>query len=95
VLQPPNHRIPAAHRLEVATVMVERETAGHLPSDRVQITGTVDDTMHARIVLPELYSNLVGVAVEAKRQAHDAIETVVGRARPPADWHSLTKPEHG
>ena len=75
--------------------MVERETAGHLLSDRVQLTGAVDDTMHARVVLPELYSNLVGVAVEAKCQAHNTIETVVGRGRPPADRHPLTKPEHG
>ncbi len=82
MLQLPDHRIPAADRLEVATVMVEGETAGHLPSDRLQITGAADDTMHARIVLPELYANLIGVTVEAKRQAHNTVETVVGRARP-------------
>ena len=73
--------------------MVEGETARHLPSDRVQITGAVDHGMHARIVLPELYANLVGVAVQAERQAHDTIETVV-RARPRGDCHSLTEPEH-
>jgi hypothetical protein len=74
--------------------MVEGEAARHLPSDRVQITGAVDDTMHARIVLPELYANLLGVAVQAKRQAHNTVETVGGGARPRADRHSLTKPEH-
>ena len=95
LLQPPDHRIPVAHRPEVAAVMIERETAGHLPSDRVQITGAVDGTMHARAVLPEFYANLVGVAVEAKCQAHNTIETVVGRARPLAAWHPLTKPEQG
>jgi hypothetical protein len=75
--------------------MVEGKAARHLPSDPVQITGAVDDTMHARIVLPELYANLLGVAVQAKRQAHDTVETVVaGGARPRAHRHSLTKPEH-
>ena len=73
--------------------MVQRLTMRDLPSDRVQITRAVDVTMHARIVLPELYANLVGVAVQAKRQAHNTIETG-GGARPRADWQSLTKPEH-
>jgi hypothetical protein len=51
--------------------------------------------MHARIVLPEHYAHLLGVAVQAKRQAHNTVETVVvGGARPRADRHSLTKPEH-
>jgi hypothetical protein len=75
--------------------MIEGEAARHLPSDRLQITGAVGDTMHARIVLPEHYAHLLGVAVQAKRQAHNTVETVVvGGARPRADWHSLTKPEH-
>jgi hypothetical protein len=68
-------------------VVVQRQHTGDLPAHRVHVRAAwpVDRAVHPGLVLPHLDPDLVLVAVQAERQAHDVARGGVALPEPERD----------